>query len=337
MKVKDIKDLVKIVTSGRDKQVAYSYQENNYSYNDLHDLLRDELKGLASDYNSYRRNKLTIFEIIQTGVDTILPNKVLDVLGGFADIQFFAQGKKPQFKRKTGKNRAKSFVTRVGLSGVYETFRLDRELFDIETYAFGGAAQMELERFLDGTVDFGDLLDVIVEGLEDSVYREIEIALVAAIGNLPTANVAVHAGFDDVKMTALLNVVRAYGPNAIIYCTSAFASTITPTTAFIGDADKSDVRNQGYIGRWKGADILILPQSFEDESNTTKVINDQYAYILPTGQNANEKSVKIAFEGETLVDEYKNRDRSIEIQAYRKFGVGLINNSHWGSFQNTAL
>ena len=68
--------------------------------------------------------------------------------------------------------------------------------------------------------------------------------------------------------------------------------------------------------------MIILPQSFEDTTNTTKVINPQIAYIIPTGA---EKPVKVAFEGETAVREVEsNEDWSREIQTYRKFGAGVV-------------
>ena len=40
----------------------------------------------------------------------------------------------------------------------------------------------------------------------------------------------------------------------------------------------------------------------------TKVIDPSFAYIIPTG--GNDKPVKIAFEGQAIVDEAKNHDQS---------------------------
>ena len=41
----------------------------------------------------------------------------------------------------------------------------------------GGAAQIGFEEFLDGRVDFADVLEIIMEGLDDAIYLEIERAL----------------------------------------------------------------------------------------------------------------------------------------------------------------
>jgi hypothetical protein len=79
----------------------------------------------------------------------------------------------------------------------------------------------------------------------------------------------------------------------------------------------------------------LLNQSYEDETNTKKVIDPSYAWIIPTGSG--EKPVKIAFEGQTIVDEYVNYDRSREVQVYKKVGVGAIITNNICVYRNTEL
>ena len=74
--------------------------------------------------------------------------------------------------------------------------------------------------------------------------------------------------------------------------------------------------------------------TFEYETNGEKVINPAYAYVFPTG---GEKVVKIAFEGNTIVDEFKNADRTREIQVYKKVGVGVMVNNGICAYVNSAL
>ena len=62
-----------------------------------------------------------------------------------------------------------------------------------------------------------------------------------------------------------------------------------------------------------------MEQSFDDETNTRKVIDPGYAWVIPTG--ADGKPGKIAFEGGTIVDDYVGYDRSRENQVYKKVGV----------------
>lgn len=338
-KIKELKELVYQLTkaeiNGGNVKYSLSGKESNFSKDELQEQLRLEFKELAKDYNSYRRNKLVIFELIQESVDQIMPKKVKETIGMFADIKVYGQGQKAEFTTKIGNNRAKKFITKVGLSGVYETFRLDNKKFTVTTSAYGGAAQIELEEFLDGNVDFSDLMNIIIDGLEDSIYTEIMAALEDSITQMPAANQSTGASFNESESQAVVNAVMAYGTGATIFCTKVMAAKFQTSSNYIADADKNDIRNQGYLGKFFGADIVVLPQSFTDETNEVPVLSDERAWVIPNGGAANEKIVKVALEGQSIVDEAKNRDQSTEIQAYKKFGTAVLFNNHIGTIEIT--
>ena len=191
--------LAKVVANANpSSQVAYSFGEDKFSYADLNDTLRNELRELAGTYALYRENKNTIFSLIEETIDDVLPKKVLEQYGQFAEIKTFAQGDKPVFTQKittAAKRRAKQFITKVGLAGIYEVFKLDGKSYEVPTSAFGGAAQIGFEEFLDGRVDFADVLDIVMEGLDECVYLEIERALKGAVTNLQAANKVTGTSF----------------------------------------------------------------------------------------------------------------------------------------------
>ena len=123
----------------------------NYTAESVDEALRGELNKLASNLNEFMSNRYDIYNIIIETADKVVPKKVLSSLGMFADVQFVPQNQRAIFKRgKLGKARARKFVTQVGLSGLYETFRLDQENFELAAHAVGGAATIDFERFLDG-------------------------------------------------------------------------------------------------------------------------------------------------------------------------------------------
>lgn len=313
---------------------AYSYKNESYSYDDLQNTLREELNAYAGSYSLYRANKNMIFELIEQTMNDLLPKRVLEQYGQFAEVQTFAQGTKPIFKHRTGRMRAKQFITRVGLAGIYEVFKLGQETFEVQTSAIGGAAQIGLEEFLDGRVDFAELTQIVMDGMDELVYREIAKALQTSIDQLPAANKGQGSGFDETVFDRLLATAGAYG-TPTIYCTYEFAVKMNPSADWVSNAMKDEKWANGYFTRYKGHPVVILPQSFEDETNATKIIDPGYCWIIPSGSNS--KPVKVAFEGETIVDEYTNKDRSREVQVYKKVGVVVMMTNNICSYVDTAL
>ena len=315
---------------------AYSFGDEKFSYADLNDTFRNEMNELAGTYSKFRQNKNIIFELMEQVIDDVLPVKVLQQYGQFAETKIFNQGDRPVFVQKittASKRRAKQFITKVGLAGIYEVFKLDGKNYEVPTSAFGGAAQIGFEEFLDGRVDFADLLDIVMEGLDEAIYIEIERALKAAVAGLQAANNVTETTFNEAKMDKLLAVADSYG-KAAIYCTYEFAATMVPSDNWVSNDMKNQKWNNGYLANYKGHNVIVLPQSFEDETNATKVIDPSYAWIIPTGAD---KPVKIAFEGQTIVDEFTNADRSREMQVYKKVGVGAIITNNICVYRNTSL
>ena len=339
LKFNELKTLAKTVANANPSSpVAYSWGEDKFSYSDLQDTLRAELNELAGTYSLYRENKNTLFALIEDTIDDVLPKKVLEQYGQLAEIKTFKQGDKPIFTQRitqASKRRAKQFIGKVGLAGLYEVFKLDGKSYEVATNAIGGAAAIGFEEFLDGRVDFADVLDVVMEGLDECIYVEIEKQLIGAISNVQTANKSTQTSFDEREMDRLLSIADSYGTGkSDIYCTFEFAATMVPSEGWISDTMKDQKWNNGYLANYKGHRVIVLAQSYEDETNTVKIIDPSYAWIVPGGAT---KPVKIAFEGQTIVDEYTNYDRSKEVQVYKKVGVRAIFTNDICVYQNTSL
>lgn len=313
--------------------VAYNYNGENLTYAAMNETLRNELNELVGSYNLYRNNKNTFFELVETALTDILPAKVQDRYAQFAEVKTMPQGAKAVFTRKMGKMRAKQFVTRVGLAGVYEVFKLAHESFEVTTSAIGGAYQIGFEEFLDGRANLNEVMEIIMEGMDELIYREIAKALMASVGQLPAANKVVFNGFDEQLLDQVISVVSAYG-NPVIYCTREFAVKMIPATGWISESMKDARWATGYLGNYKGCQVVILPQSFEDETNAKKVIDPGFVWVMPSG---NEKPVKVVFEGQMHMRERENDDWSRDFQVYQKVGIGVMMTNNIGSYIDESL
>lgn len=324
------------------KAAAQATSSRNYSYKGeemtsyaLNAVLREELQALAGDYNSYRRNKLEIFELVEETIDFIVPNKIAEAYSQFAETKTFGQGDRPIFKVKgLGRQRAKQFITRVGLAGLYETFRLGETWFEVKTSAIGGAAHVGFEEFLDGRVDFAALVQIVMEGMDELIYKEIAAALMASINQLPANNRWVNNKFDEKGMDKLVAIAAAYG-TPTIYCTRQFAVNMIPETGWISEKMKDTMWSVGYLANYKGTNVVILPNTIEDETNTTLVVDPSYAWVIPS--DGNTKPVKVAFEGTMHMKDIENYDWSHEINFYQKVGVGVIMTNNICVYRDTSL
>lgn len=317
----------------------------NFTVGSVNEAFVEGLQELAGSVNQFMKNRYDIYDVVVEATDEVVPKRVADALGAFAEIKTVAQGQKAVFKRKLGRNRAKKFLTQVGLSGVYETFRLDADTFELGAHAVGGGATIDFERMLDGVESLAEVMNVITEGLTDAVFMEVHKALVAAFNasNRPEANKYTSNTFEAEEMVKLMNVVRAYGNGVVIFATPEFIGAMGPDAivpaasgvqGIYSPDDIDSIHKTGFIRIFRGATIVEIPQSFEDENNERYVIDPQYAYILPTG---GEKVVKVVLEGQTQIRDFTNRDNSLEVHAYKKMGCGIVAHHNWAIYQNTGL
>ena len=313
-----------------------------FSVNDVNAAFVDGLKELAGTYNQFMKNRYDIYDIIIESIDEVMPANVMSAIGAFAEVQQVAQGEKAMFRRKKGAQRAKKFLTQVGLSGVYETFRLDADTFEISAHAVGGGATIDFERMLDGAESLAEVVDIVTEGLTNAVFVEVQKALIAALQVMPATNKIAGSWSAD-NMVKLLNVVRAYG-NPVIFAPPEFIAAmgldaIVPTIASAAQGvyspkDIEAIHDYGFVQVFRGAPIVKMPQSFVDETNTETYVDPRLAYIFPAGQ---EKVVKVVLEGQTQIRDHENKDNSMEVFAWKKMGCAILTHHNWAMYQNTGI
>ena len=328
------------------RKVPAEFAAENYDYEAaLHDelvkLLCDD-KG-RFDRKKYRRNKIELFELLEQNLEEVLPQSIQNALDMFTEVIRVPQGSRLEFRVTRGKQRGRQFVTRATESGNYETFRLDRDRFDVYTQAIGGAGYVDFERYLDGIESMTDIYDIIQQGIIDRIFEMVQETLLNSwnLAGRPAKNKVIASGFDPAAMVKLCNVVAAYG-SPVIYCSPEFAAEMVNAIVYnnttkISDQDMIEVRERGYIGRFRGFPVVVMPQSYTDETNEKLVMNPSFAYVIPAGK---EKLIKLGFEGSPYVREWDDHegDNSFGLQAYVKVGIGMFTApNYWGIYYNAAL
>ena len=117
-----------------------------------------------------------------------------------------------------------------------------------------------------------DYYSLVLEGLDEAIYKEIARELASTVNAIKPINKTSQSNFDEREMDRLLMIADTYG-QATIYCTFEFATTMIPQEAWrLSDSMKDTLWRQGAGGftTYKGHNVVILPQSFEDETNAKK-------------------------------------------------------------------
>ena len=341
LNTQDMVKLAKIAAGAkRSAPVAYSFNGENFSYDDVQETLRTQFAEIAPDYRAYRENKNTIFRVIEETLSEVVPERTELNYEQWAEVKRFGQGDKPIFRRKTlnrNRTRGKQFITRVGLAGIYEVFKLGnaQESFEVPTNAIGGAAQIGFEEFLDGRVDWAELVNIIYEAIEDLIFEEVGKALDEGIPQLPTANRLVSNGFNEAAFDALVTHAEMYG-NVTIYCTNEFAVKMIPQEAWrYTESMKDELYRTGRLTGYKGKNVVILPNQYKNAFENEKVLDPSLCWIVPAG--ADQKPVKIAFEGDLYTKEFENYDWSRDIHVYEKVGVVCMMDNAIHVYKDTSL
>ena len=342
----DMKNLQVLMNGVFGRKVPAEFAAADYDYEAA---LRDELGKLMcgenGKFNRYKfeRNKYDIFELLSQNLEEVLPQSVSAALDMFAEIVRVPQGTTLEFRVTLGKQRGKQFVTRATESGNYETFRLDRSSFMVYPRTVGGAGYVDFERYLDGTESLADVYEVLQGGIVDRIFEMVQETLLASwkAAGRPARNKVSTNAFNATAMKKLCNTVAAYG-SPVIYCSPEFAAEMVNAIVYnhtpkLADQDMIDVRERGYIGRFMGTPVVVMPQSFVDEKNAKLAMNPSFAYVIPSGK---EKLMKVCFEGSPYIREWDDHegDNSIVVQAYAKIGVGMYTSpNYWGIYYNSAL
>jgi len=343
MEMNEIKNIVKALSEcKKNGKTSYTFalaedKTEELSVGAMNETLRKELFELCGTRTGYERHKLDLFDLIQESIDAKVPAELAHFFDGFTTVQQFGPKDEPEFTlRKDKKNlRARKFAVLGASAGSYEVFRLAKEnKIRINVTAVTDACQISFEDFLSGRVDWNEMLDAIQMGMEDRVYDEVLKCLAVVEAKLPQANKASSTNFDPAGLEKVMGTIAVYGAPTI-FCTETFARQITEGYSWASDAEKLARRNVGYLANYKGAKIVILPQSFTDETNTTKVTDDSKAYVMPAGAGS---IFYIALQGDTQVrDIDSNEDWSIELQTYKRFGVAALVYNDLGTVEITSL
>jgi len=319
----------RVLTSAVDTALGKS-SDAKYTPEQRAEGMKTYLAELGKDY---RRNEMLINEIIEQTVDAVLPIRITDALGVIADVSSVGDGVAKKWNVKSGK--ITSAYTALGVEQPRQ--KLYKGSFTTDTAPIGGAVYAEYEDLACGRVDFAELINQLVDSIMENIYAGIQTALIGAFGSTNNANRFAEAGFTATEFDKLVGTVMSYGQPSIFGTWTGLAN-VSNGAGFdwnkTTELDRLDIRNNGFVAKYKSANVISLPNSFTDETNASRVLDDGYKYILPVGLD---KPVKIVLEGGMHIKETTEKDWSVTKDYYKKAGISVLNVNGCALHEDTSL
>lgn len=282
-----------------------------------------------------RKHRWDIFEIIEEVVDERVPQAVEERTGDFAEVKQFGRDQRPVFKIQTAFNsrrRLYKAIQRGARGGVYKSYKLDGYNLEMQTRVESVGYMITLEDILTGNRTIAELTQILADAWIEKIYTEVFEALSIAADEAPDVNqmtnLTISGGYND--LDKIIRIIKAYGQPRILGFSQHIAelnNSMDTSNGVYPEADLDDVRNRGHVGVYKGTPIIELPNYLVDATNTNWLFDEEKMFILP----ADERPVKIAFQGESYTQDHEQVHGGIEYHNHRMMGVTVLFSNSIGS------
>lgn len=272
-----------------------------------------------------RAKQNEVFALVEEVIEEMLPKAVEDVVGGFVETKSFARDAEVVFEIKgLGKARARRGIVEGARGGIYKARRLDERMFQVPVKVETVGVFVTLEDILLGRYSLADLMANIRDGFVERIYIKAVQALRTAKTLAPAANIKSGNGLDNGALDQLINIANQYG-RAIIMGFRGGIAKINNGAGWqnvpnISMADADEIRNRGVVTMYHGVPVIELPNYLMDENNDEWIFQEGDLFILP----GDAKPVKVAFKGDLVIREDAHPSGSMEQNAHRMMGVGLL-------------
>ena len=277
-------------------------------------------------------NPQTCHQIGQIVAFTVeeLQNKALDFLGNIADEKNINYGEKAAFKVRTdgihayvqakGATTARSYIT-------------DHQLL-VGTKEISARPAINIVDLKAGRFNMADLIREANAKITEKKLEIVESVLQAGFQNVNATPWYAKStgGFNPALLEAQVLHFRRLGPVTLLGDIAAVGQldasagmTIngTPTWAYSGSMIDEHNGN-GYLGKWKGADVVGMTNAYKADG-VTPVLNPDWIYIVPGGQSNEMRNLKIVNEGGINSMASQNiDDRVTEVLLYTWFGAAFV-------------
>ena len=183
-----------------------------------------------------------------------------------------------------------------------------------------------------GAIDWAEFIQKIYESL-DKKFNAMIFATFSSISSyLPAGgqwakSSQLTTNTLDTFLQLLQDVETANGSEVVIMGTRFALAKLTKLedVNWISDDMKKERNTLGRVGYFMGYRMVEIPQVFADNDTTTRLVDNDYLYIMPVADN---KFIKVFDEGDVMVKEVTdntvNTDMTYEYMVQLKMGIAVV-------------
>ena len=324
------------------KDIAIALYENKvqqrYGRNDeeADQLLRNAIlkaAGCEEKWNKHKfeHNKHLVFEILTEILDVTVGRAIMDKYNSWVDFRSVALGDTIEFIVPNNDLFEVGLVAKGNDNLIRQ--RILGNKVQMTGFPMGVKIHEEYLSFIMGKIDFVAMVKRVAESMDNAMMKIIVKGIENAYVGEPNGKYHFQGTYDDAKLVELIaNVEAKTGQKVAVYGNQlALANLRQASEANWAEADKMDIRNQGYVGLFNGRQAIELP-NFMD-ANDNLVLSQNHLFIIPNGI----KIVKLVNEGNADVYEVKDQharlDNEIEYMFKCDMQMGILKANYFGVFE----
>ena len=278
-------------------KVLAAQNRNERIDSDKIDEANQIVSELAQDLNPQNRHE--IGQIVAYTVEE-LQQHALDFLGTVADIKNINYGEKAAFKVRHGGIKA---VIQAKGATAPRSYVSDSQIL-VETKEIAARPAINIIDLRTGRVQIGDLIREANEEITKKKLAMVQQVLHASISHYGTPWFAQSVTtLNQQALDAQIAYFRRFGPvtllgdMAIVSQLSPFTGMAMNSTSMQYSGNLIDEHNNlGFNGNYNGCAVVGMVNAYE-EDGVTPVLDPKWIYILPGGQTAEARNLKLVNEG----------------------------------------
>ena len=286
-----------------------------------------ELLQDLSPQNAHKIAQIVAFTVEE------LQQHALDFLGRVADEKNVNYGEKAAFDVRT--DGIKAYVQAKGATTA-RSYITDRQVL-VGTKEISARPAINIVDLKAGRFNIADLIRDANVKITEKKLEIVENVLHAGITPVGSPWYAKSTGsLNPATLDAQVMYFYRMGPVTLLGDIAAVGQldasagmTVNSTPTWAYSANMLDQHNANrFIGKWHGADVVGLINAYKDDG-VTPVLNPNWIYIIPGGQSAAMRNLKIVNEGGINAMASQNiDDRVTETLLYTWFGAAYVVGKH---------